>query len=109
MKGYTIGIDVFDRPQAFNADSDPLVRVHAGKLRKLLAAYYAAEGAGDAWRIDIPKGTYVPEYLRQRVAPSATAETGPFGPAAPGCLPPGSPGCPLRYPRPWLCFPPCRC
>ena len=34
-----------------------------------------AEGAGDAWRIDIPKGTYVPEYLRQRVAPSAQAET----------------------------------
>lgn len=75
LKGYVIGIDVFDRPQAFNADSDPLVRVHAGKLRKLLAAYYAAEGAGDAWHIGIPKGTYVPVYLRQRVAPSAQMET----------------------------------
>ncbi|WP_349434819.1 hypothetical protein [Pararhizobium sp. A13] len=75
LKGYTIGIDVFDRPQAFNADSDPLVRVHAGKLRKLLAAYYAADGAGDAWRIDIPKGTYVPEYLRQWVAPFTQTET----------------------------------
>ena len=76
LKGYAIGIDVFDRPQAFNADSDPLVRVHAGKLRKLLAAYYAAEGAGEAWRIDIPKGTYVPVYLRQHVAPSAQMEIG---------------------------------
>ncbi|CAN7337077.1 hypothetical protein LJR235_001833 [Pararhizobium sp. LjRoot235] len=75
LKGYAIGIDVFDRPQAFNADSDPLVRVHAGKLRKLLTAYYAGEGAGDEWRIDIPKGTYVPEYLRQRVAPSAQTAT----------------------------------
>ena len=65
LKGYTIGIDVFDRPQAFNADSDPLVRVHAGKLRKLLTAYYAGEGAADPWRIDIPKGTYVPEYRCQ--------------------------------------------
>ena len=90
LKGYAIGIDVFDRPQAFNADSDPLVRVHAGKLRKLLAAYYAAEGAGDAWRIDIPKGTYVPVYLRQRVAPSAQMETEPAGTAAPGRVPPGS-------------------
>ncbi|WP_428415296.1 hypothetical protein [Pararhizobium sp.] len=76
LKGYTIGIDVFDRPQAFNADSDPLVRVHAGKLRKLLAAYYASEGAGDLWRIDIPKGTYVPEYRRQRSLPVAAPEAG---------------------------------
>ncbi len=75
LKGYAIGIDVFDRPQAFNADSDPLVRVHAGKLRKLLAAYYAGEGAGDAWRIDIPKGTYVPAYLRQRATPLAQTAT----------------------------------
>ncbi|WP_438747655.1 hypothetical protein [Pararhizobium sp. O133] len=73
LKGYTIGIDVFDRPQAFNADSDPLVRVHAGKLRKLLTAYYAGEGAGDPWRIDIPKGTYVPEYRSQQVAPASSA------------------------------------
>lgn len=76
LKGYTIGIDVFDRPQAFNADSDPLVRVHAGKLRKLLAAYYAGEGAQDPCRIDIPKGTYVPEYRRQRISPVLTADTG---------------------------------
>jgi hypothetical protein len=81
LKGYAIGIDVFDRPQAFNADSDPLVRVHAGKLRKLLAAYYAGEGAGDAWRIDIPKGTYVPEYLRQRATP--LVPTQPEGPSVP--------------------------
>ncbi|MBP1857363.1 hypothetical protein [Rhizobium herbae] len=74
LKGYTIGIDVFDRPQAFNADSDPLVRVHAGKLRKLLTAYYTGEGISDEWRIDIPKGTYVPEYRRQSISPSVLAE-----------------------------------
>jgi hypothetical protein len=77
LKGYTIGIDVFDRPQAFNADSDPLVRVHAGKLRKLLAMYYAAEGALDEWRIDIPKGTYVPEYRRQHVLSGTPASDSP--------------------------------
>jgi hypothetical protein len=70
LKGYTIGIDVFGRSQAFNADSDPLVRVHAGKLRKLLDAYYADEGAGEDWKIVIPKGTYVPEYHRLRPASS---------------------------------------
>lgn len=85
LKGYTIGIDVFDRPQAFNADSDPLVRVHAGKLRKLLATYYATEGALDEWRIDIPKGTYVPEYRRQRVSPdTATSARPPVQPRRAG-------------------------
>ena len=73
LKGYTIGIDVFDRPQAFNADSDPLVRVHAGKLRKLLAAYYAGQGIGDEWRIDIPKGSYIPCYRRKPLPASARA------------------------------------
>ncbi|OJF91997.1 hypothetical protein AX761_05795 [Rhizobium sp. 58] len=77
LKGYTIGIDVFGRPHAFNADSDPLVRVHAGKLRKLLDAYYAAEGADDEWKIVIPKGTYIPEYHRLKATPISTPETVP--------------------------------
>ena len=75
LKGYTIGIDVFERPQAFNADSDPLVRVHAGKLRKLIAAYYAGQGMADEWRIDIPKGSYVPCYRRRPAQASAQNRT----------------------------------
>jgi len=78
LKGYTIGIDVFGRPQAFNADSDPLVRVHAGKLRKLLEAYYAADGANDGWKIVIPKGTYVPEYHCLNPAPVAATISVPM-------------------------------
>ncbi|WOS61450.1 hypothetical protein [Sinorhizobium fredii] len=69
LKGYSIAVDVFGRSPAFDADSDPLVRVHAGKLRKLLKGFYEAEGAGEKWQISIPKGTYVPEYrLREAVA-----------------------------------------
>jgi hypothetical protein len=66
LKGYSIAVDVFGRSQAFDADSDPLVRVHAGKLRKLLKGFYEAEGSGEEWQIGIPKGTYVPEYRRRR-------------------------------------------
>ncbi|KQV34587.1 MULTISPECIES: hypothetical protein [unclassified Rhizobium] len=73
LKGYTIAIDVFGRPAAFDADGDPLVRVHAGKLRKLLDAYYETEGADEEWRIVIPKGSYVPEYHRRQ--PAAPVET----------------------------------
>lgn len=75
LKGYTIGIDVFDRSPAFNADSDPLVRVHAGKLRKLLATYYAGDGRHDEWRIEIPKGAYVPVYRRQKALASLREQT----------------------------------
>lgn len=82
LKGYTIGVDVFDRPLAFNADSDPLVRVHAGKLRKLMAAYYAGEGRQDEWRIEIPKGTYVPQYICQ-TSSTAAATAAPLPQSAP--------------------------
>jgi hypothetical protein len=62
LKGYSIGIDVFGRPSGFDAGNDPLVRVQAGKLRKLLAQYYEKEGMADRLRIHVPRGSYVPEY-----------------------------------------------
>ncbi|NRP70589.1 hypothetical protein ILFOPFJJ_01470 [Ensifer psoraleae] len=72
LKGYSIGVDVFGRDQTFDADGDPLVRVHAGKLRKLLKTFYDTDGADEKWQITIPKGTYVPEYRRMH---GAAAET----------------------------------
>ena len=99
LKGYTIAVDVFRRPDAFNADSDPLVRVHAGKLRKLLAAYYDADGKNAVWQIEIPKGGYAPVYLRRApvsnvqdvadiqeaaVAETVAASMGPAAIAEPG-------------------------
>ncbi|MEA3534520.1 hypothetical protein [Rhizobium sp. CC-YZS058] len=73
LKGYTIAIDVFGRAQSFNADSDPLVRVHAGKLRKLLTHYYESEGATDPWQIVVPKGGYTPSYSPRPVEETAPA------------------------------------
>ncbi|KPF42359.1 hypothetical protein [Rhizobium sp. AAP43] len=62
LKGYTIGIDVFSRDEGFDPGTDPLVRVHAGKLRKLLNQFYADEGRNETLRIRIPLGGYVPVY-----------------------------------------------
>ncbi|WP_411032563.1 hypothetical protein [Shinella sp. BYT-45] len=73
LKGYSIGIDVFGRPPGFDAGNDPLVRVQAGKLRKLLEQYYETEGASDRLRIRVPLGSYVPEYSLVGKAPE-TAE-----------------------------------
>jgi len=65
LKGYTIGIDVFSRGDGFDPGADPLVRVQAGKLRKLLNQFYASEGLDEPLRIRIPLGGYVPIYERR--------------------------------------------
>lgn len=63
IKAYSIAVDVFDRPASFDAATDTIVRVQAGKLRRLLGEYYRTAGRLDPLRIEIPKGTYVPQFL----------------------------------------------
>ena len=58
LKGYTIGVEVFGRPADFDAQTDPLVRVEAGRLRRRLIEYYSDEGRDDRVRIDLPRGSY---------------------------------------------------
>jgi adenylate cyclase len=58
LKGYTIAIEVFGRSEDFDAQSDPLVRVEAGRLRRRLTEYYADEGRNDSVRIELPRGSY---------------------------------------------------
>ena len=44
LKEYTLGVDVFDRGEAFSPKADTIVRVQARRLRAKLAVYYAREG-----------------------------------------------------------------
>jgi len=60
IKGYTIGIEVFDRPSDFDPQTDTIVRVEASRLRRALSQYYLGAGRDDPIKIEIPKGTYVP-------------------------------------------------
>ena len=62
VKEYSIGVDVFDRGDAFDPRNDTIVRVHAGRLRKKLAEYYATDGDADPVVIEVPKGGYVPLF-----------------------------------------------
>lgn len=73
LKGYAIGVDVFERGAAFDPGTDPIVRVQAGRLRKLLEAYYHARGEADPIRIGIPKGGYAVEFLAAGAEPAAAA------------------------------------
>lgn len=62
LKGYSIGIEVFDRPDDFDPQADTIVRVQAGQLRRRLDLYYAKFGQDDDIRILVPKGRYAPTF-----------------------------------------------
>jgi tetratricopeptide (TPR) repeat protein len=73
LKGYTIAVEAFGRPPDFDPQSDPIVRVEAGRLRKALVQYYAGEGAAEPLRIAIPVGGYVPSFVGDAEAPAPAA------------------------------------
>ncbi len=62
IKEYSVALDVFDRSDTFDQDSDSIVRVQANRLRKRLGEYYASEGASHSLRITIPVGQYIPSF-----------------------------------------------
>jgi TolB-like protein len=66
LKGYSIGTSVFGRSPDFDAQSDPVVRIEARRLRRDLASYYVSAGRADLLRISIPTGQYLPEVSRPR-------------------------------------------
>lgn len=83
LKGYTIAVEAFGRPADFDPQTDPIVRVEAGRLRRTLAQYYAGEGARDPVRITMPVGAYVPVFefaepaTAEAALPAAAAARGP--------------------------------
>lgn len=62
IKGYTLGLEVFDKDESFNPGTDAIVRVEAGRLRRLLQHFYMDEGLSDPIIITLPKGTYEPSF-----------------------------------------------
>jgi TolB-like protein len=64
IKGYSVGISVFDRDENFDPQIDPVVRIEAGRLRRSLERYYLIDGGRANVRISVPKGAYVPHFQR---------------------------------------------
>lgn len=62
IKAYTIGVEALGRPATFDPQTDPIVRIQAGRLRKALALYYGAEGRTEPLQITLPSGSYVPRF-----------------------------------------------
>lgn len=63
LKGYTIGLEVFDKGANFDPQTDTIVRVQARALRQKLDQYYSQDGAHDPVYIAIAKGGYEPTFF----------------------------------------------
>lgn len=87
IKGYTIGVEVFDRPSTFDPLADPIVRVEAARLRDKLREYYDTEGRDDPVRIELPKGSYVPQFQLARAPETAPSAATADPAAAPSDIP----------------------
>lgn len=79
LKERTIGIEVFGRPTSYDPSDDATVRAKASEVRKRLGLYYSTQGAANPLHVEMPSGTYVPEF---HVADLVRAEPAPGGPAA---------------------------
>jgi len=62
LKERTLGIEVFGRTPDYDTNLDPVVRISAAEIRKRIAQYYHEAGREDEVRIDLPLGSYVPEF-----------------------------------------------
>lgn len=75
IKAYSIAVEVFGRDASFDPQTDPIVRIEAGHLRRSLERYYLTAGQADPILITIPKGAYVPTFSSR--PPAAAIEITP--------------------------------
>lgn len=62
LKAYAIGVHALAASE--RSDPDNLARMQAGRVRKLLASYYAGEGRHEELRIRLAPGSYEPKFVR---------------------------------------------
>ena len=77
LKERTLGIEVFHRDPQYDTNLDPVVRITAGEIRKRIAQYYHEPGRDGEIRIDLPAGSYVPEFHLPAARPAALQVAAP--------------------------------
>jgi len=73
LKERTIGINVFERTNDYDTGDDSIVRVTANEVRKRLGQYYGESAGAHVVQIELPRGSYVPEFRIQAVRHSTRA------------------------------------
>jgi hypothetical protein len=64
LKERTLGIEVFGRSPDYDTNADPIVRVTAAEVRKRIAQFYHETGHASCLQVDLPLGSYAPEFKR---------------------------------------------
>jgi len=62
IKERQLGVQVFGREPDYDTNLDPIVRYTAGEVRKRIAQYYHFPEHQGELRIDLPSGSYIPEF-----------------------------------------------
>lgn len=74
IKAFSVGVDALGKPDSFDAQTDPSVRVLALRLRKTLASMY--ENTEDCKAIiKLRVGTYVPSFYQVPRESSSTSNS----------------------------------
>lgn len=87
LKERTIGVEIFSREPDYNTGDDSIVRVSASDVRKRLSQYYSDSAHDAAFRIELPSGSYIPEFrhiVSAEPEPSAEPVAAPPHADAPG-------------------------
>jgi hypothetical protein len=79
VKERSLGVDLFSRLPSYDTGEDAIVRVTASDVRKRLHQYYSETQS--EMRIDLPSGSYVPEF--RRIAATVPAPSVPTPAQAP--------------------------
>jgi hypothetical protein len=74
LKERGIGAELFGRPISYATGEDGVVRVLASEVRKRLAQHYHEQASSTPVRIELPVGSYVPEFHWNPDAPSPHVE-----------------------------------
>ena len=77
LNEYLIGTEVYGRGADFDQQRDPIVRVQAHEIRRLLKRYYEEDGGSSLIRMELPPGHYVPVFTRVGAEIGSEAETVP--------------------------------
>src|SRR5579863_8042152 len=74
LKEYTVGLDVFAKPDSYDPRQESTVRMHVARLRQKLGEYYRTEGLEDPILVDLPKGGFKLTFELREVRPEAIPE-----------------------------------
>jgi len=76
LKERTLGIEVFGRPPDYDTNADPVVRIIAAEVRKRIAQYYHEAAKESEIQIELPVGSYTPEFRTRHTPSKSTTNQG---------------------------------